>query len=177
MNLRSSIVVTVALVGVGVGLVRADDKVTLKAGDAAPDFKVKDHTGKEVKLADLKGKRFVLWFFPKAETKGCTIEGCGFRDLAAEFEKKKVVVYGVSFDKEEANAAFVKNSKFPFALLCDTDKAVAKAYGAWDAKKPDFAQRNTYVVSPEGKIEKVYTGVNPMGHPKEVLEAIPAPRE
>jgi len=144
-----------------------------KTGDVAPPFETKDHTGKDVKLADLKGKRVVLWFYPKADTPGCTMEGCGFRDLHAEFQKKGALVYGISYDKPEDNAAFAKKFNFPYLLLSDTDCAIAKAYGAHDPNQAGYPKRNTYVIGPDGKLEHVIEGVKPKFHAQELLAKLP----
>lgn len=144
----------------------------LKKGDVAPAFRVKDHTGAEVSLADQKGKRVVLWFYPKADTPGCTREGCGFRDLQAEFQQKNTVIFGMSYDTPAENAAFVQKYRFAFPLLCDTDRSVAKAYGAFDPNEADYPRRNTYVIGPDGKLEQVLEGVNAKTHPKSLLDSL-----
>lgn len=142
----------------------------LKEGDAAPDFKVNDHTGRSRSLASMKGQRVILWFYPKAETPGCTAEGCAIRDNYKDFEKYKVNIFGVSFDTEKENAAFVKNQEFPFALLCDTEKKLGAAYGVWSEGRAPYASRHTYVIGPDGNIEKIYRKVNPATHAKELLD-------
>ena len=96
----------------------------LTVGEPAPDFHAKSHAGEMVSLASQRGKNVMLRFYPKADTPGCTAEGCAIRDLSAEFEKRNTVVFGVSFDEEAENAAFVEKFDFPFALLCDTDREV-----------------------------------------------------
>src|SRR6267154_2333424 len=98
----------------------------LAVGSKAPAFRVKDHLGREVSLADLAGKNVILWFYPKADTPGCTIEGCGYRDLSGDFEKKNAVILGVSFDTIEENAAFAAKMQFPYRLLCDTGRAMTE---------------------------------------------------
>src|SRR5688572_11206148 len=94
----------------------------LKEGDAAPELGVKDHTGKLHSLNDYRGKKIVLWFYPKADTPGCTAEGCSFQKHRAAYEKKNAVILGVSFDTEAENAAFAKKFHFDFPLLCDTER-------------------------------------------------------
>jgi peroxiredoxin Q/BCP len=101
------------------------------------------------------------------------MEGCGFRDLHGEFQKKNAVVYGISYDKPADNAAFAQKFKFPYALLSDEDCAIAKAYGAFDAGSPGYPRRNTYVISPEGKLEHVIEGVKPKFHAQELLTKLP----
>jgi peroxiredoxin Q/BCP len=153
-------------------LARADDEPKpLAKGDDAPAFTAKDQDGKEVKLADLKGKRVLLWFYPKADTGGWTLEGCGFRDLSAEFEKKNVVILGISYDSPEANKAFAKKNDFPYRLLTDADKDIAKKYGAFMAKKP-YPARRSFLISADGKIEQAWAEVDPRKHAKEVLDSL-----
>jgi peroxiredoxin Q/BCP len=146
---------------------------SLEVGDAAPAFTTKDHEGKTVSLADFKGKRVVLWFYPKADTGGWTLEGCGFRDLSKDFDKKGVVILGISHDTPEANAKFAKKNGFPFELLSDTDGAISKAYGAVSPRSASYSRRNTYVIGKDGKLEKVLVDVNPTDHAKALLDALP----
>lgn len=141
-------------------------------GETAPDFSAPDHTGTQRSLSDFSGQRVVLWFYPKADTPGCSREGCGFRDLYAEFQAKGAEVLGVSYDSPADNAAFVEKYNFPYPLLSDTDQAIAKAYGAFDAGNASYPQRNTYVISGEGKLEQVLEGVNPKTHPKALLDTL-----
>src|SRR5207244_3518316 len=101
-------------------------------------------------------------------------EGCGFRDLHAEYEKKGAVVLGVSFDTVAENAAFVAKEKFPFAILCDTDRAIGVAYGAAPDAKADYAKRISYVIGPDGRIEQAIGSVNVTTHPKAVLDSLPS---
>jgi peroxiredoxin Q/BCP len=145
---------------------------TLKKGDVAPPFSLEDHEGKRVALADLKGQRVVLWFYPKADTPGCTREGCGFRDLQAEFAAKGATILGVSYDPPAENAAFAKKYRFAYRLLSDVDQAVAKAYGAWNPAEAEYPHRNTYVIGPTGHLEQVLVEVNAKTHPKSLLDAL-----
>lgn len=142
----------------------------LKVGDPAPAFSLGDHTGKIWKLADLHGKRFVLWFYPKAQTSGCTVEACGFRDHFAEFEKLNITILGISFDEPEENAEFVKNQKLVFPLLCDTKHETALAYGAWAEGRQPYPSRKSFVIDADGKIEKIYSKVDPSVHAEELLK-------
>ena len=144
----------------------------LEAGSEAPDFQVKDHTGKDVKLSNLRGKTVVLWFYPKADTPGWTAEGRGFRELISEYQEKNVQILGASFDTIDANAAFAKKFDFPFPLLCDTDRDIGMKYGACDSASAGSAKRITYVIDPEGKISQVYGKVNAADHPKELLATL-----
>lgn len=140
----------------------------LAVGDKAPPFSVKDHTGKTRTLAELSGKRVVLFFYPKADTPGCTIESCGFRDRIRDFEKAGVVVLGASFDTEADNGAFAKKHTLPFALLCDVDKSLGVAYEAADVKSP-VPKRHTIVIGADGKIERLYRTVSVKDHVDIVL--------
>ena len=144
----------------------------LQVGSQAPDFQVKDHTGNDVKLSDLRGKTIVLWFYPKADTPGWTAEGRGFRELISEYQQKNVQILGASFDTIDANAAFAKKFNFPFPLLCDTDRDIGMKYGACDSPTAGSAKRITYVIDPEGKISQVHGKVNAAEHPKELLATL-----
>jgi thioredoxin-dependent peroxiredoxin len=142
----------------------------LEPGVAAPDFEVTDHTGKTRRLSDYKGKNVVLWFYPRADTPGCTAEGCGFRDRIKQYEDRGVQILGASFDSVEANAAFAKKFGFEFPLLADTDRKLGIAYGAADDKSAGAAKRISYLIGPDGKIKKAYPKVNAAAHPEEVLK-------
>jgi thioredoxin-dependent peroxiredoxin len=146
----------------------------LKVGDTAPAFTVQTHVGKEISLASLKGKKVVLWFYPKADTPGWTTEGRGFREQSAEFRTRNVEVLGISFDTVAENAAFAQKFNFPFPLLCDTSRAIGLAYGACDDAKAGYARRISYVIDEEGKILKAYDSVSPRSHPAEVLADLDA---
>jgi peroxiredoxin Q/BCP len=144
-----------------------------KAGDPFPTAAVKaaqaeklpgKKAGDAVSVADFKGKVVVVFFYPKASTPGCTVESCGFRDLAGQFPAD-VLVIGASGDGEEAQTKFIKDHSLPFALLCDTDKKLIEPL---DIGK-GTPRRVTYVVGRDGMIAKVFTGVNPKTHPAEVL--------
>ena len=149
----------------------------LKEGDLAPDIKLRTDDGKEFRLSDLKGRRVVLYFYPKADTPGCTTEACEFRDSIAALEKKGVTVLGISPDKPAAQAKFKEKFNLPFTLLADEEKAAAQAFGVWKeknmyGKKVMGIERSTFVISPEGKIERVYSNVKAKGHAAEVLSAL-----
>jgi peroxiredoxin Q/BCP len=149
---------------------------TPKEGTPAPAFDLpfaaaKGAAGKtKLSLADLKGKNVVLYFYPKAMTPGCTTESCGFRDVNAEFEKLDTVVLGISTDKVADQNKFVEKEKLNFPLLADSEKTVAKAYGALSQR--GVASRYTFVIDRQGVIRKVYTDVKPGDHPKEVLNFV-----
>lgn len=149
----------------------------LKEGDAAPDIRLRTDSGEEFRLSSLKGKRLVLYFYPKADTPGCTTEACEFRNDIKAFVNKGVAVVGISPDKPEAQARFKQKYELPFTLLADQQKAVAEAYGVWREKnmygrKVMGIVRSTFVIGPDGKIEKVYGNVKAKGHAAQVLEAI-----
>jgi peroxiredoxin Q/BCP len=146
----------------------------LKEGDSAPDIRVRTHAGEDFRLSDLEGKRVVLYFYPKADTPGCTVEACEFRDGLKAFAKKGVVVVGVSPDKPAAQAKFKQKYGLPFTLLADEEKAAAQAYGVWKeknmyGKKVMGIARTTFVIGPDGKIEKIYGSVKAKGHAGQVL--------
>jgi peroxiredoxin Q/BCP len=152
-----------------------------KEGDKAPGFDVpatsvstvlKDKKdAKNLSLADLKGKTVVLFFYPKALTKGCTIESCGFRDLAKEFEAAGAVLVGASNDTVDLQQKFTDKEKLPYPLLADTEKKVSEAYGTTRGGK-GVPARQTFVIDRSGKVAKVYTKVSPATHPQEVLDFV-----
>ena len=147
----------------------------LKEGDAAPDIQLRTDAGEEFRLSDLKGKRVVLYFYPKADTPGCTTEACEFRDDIQGFEKKGAVVVGISPDKPAAQAKFKTKYHLPFSLLADEEKTAAEAYGVWKEKnmygrKVMGIERTTFVIGPDGTIEKIYGKVKAKGHAADVLE-------
>lgn len=141
----------------------------LKEGDPAPGFTLRDQHGTEVSLADLKGKRVVLYFYPKADTPGCTAEACSFRD-GRDRMPGDVVVLGVSKDTVEAQKKFSDGQRLNFQLLADTDGSVIKAYGVDLAF--GYAKRKTFLIDRKGRIAKIYQTVSPSGHSAEVAEAI-----
>ncbi|MEM1011956.1 MAG: thioredoxin-dependent thiol peroxidase [Planctomycetota bacterium] len=148
-------------------------------GKAAPKFDLPSSEGKNLKLADFKGKTLVLYFYPKADTPGCTTEACGFRDNADAYKKAGVQVVGVSPDPVAKVEKFAKKIELNFPLLADEDHAVCEAYGVWQeksmyGKKYMGAARTTFVINDKGKIAKVFEKVKPKGHEQEVLEAIEA---
>jgi len=149
----------------------------LKTGDKAPEIRLLTDTGEPFKLSDLQGKRVVLYFYPKADTPGCTAEACEFRDAGPELAGKGAVVVGVSPDKPAAQAKFKQKYDLPFALLADDEKKAAEAYGVWKEKnmygrKVMGIERTTFVIGPDGKIEKIYNKVKAKGHAAQVLSAL-----
>lgn len=148
----------------------------LKEGDKAPDFAVSDAAGKTVRLKDLRGKKVVLYFYPKDDTPGCTKEACSFRDSFAKFKKRGIEVLGVSLDSEKSHQKFATKYDLPFRLLADTDRAISESYGTYGEKK--FMGRTymgnnrmTFLIDEKGKIKKIYSKVKPEGHAEEVLNA------
>jgi peroxiredoxin Q/BCP len=141
----------------------------LAKGASFPEWKLVDHTGKQRSSAELAGKPYLLWYYPRASTPGCTAEGRGFRDAYAEISSAGLTVFGVSFDKPAANAEFATAEEFPFPLLSDTDRTLAVAVGA--ASKPDqwYAKRISYLVGPDGKVLVTYDDVDPKVHAGQVL--------
>lgn len=142
----------------------------IEPGASAPDFEVRDHTGKLVRLSDFRGRCVVLWFYPKADTPGCTAEGCGFRDQIQEFDAKDVQLLGISFDTVPDNAAFAKKFNFNFPLLSDTSREVGLAYGAAEEADAQYAKRVSFLIGPDGTVKKTYPKVNAATHPQEILK-------
>lgn len=143
----------------------------------APDFQLPDQTGKSHSLSKLAGKWVVLYFYPKDNTPGCTIEACAFRDSAGDFAKKQIAVLGVSKDSTRSHEKFASKYKLSFPLLSDESSEIIKKYGAWGKKRfmgKEFegVKRATYVINPQGKVVKVYEKVNPLVHAKEILSDI-----
>lgn len=147
----------------------------LEVGAKAPDFRVKDQSGQEVTLESLRGKKVVLYFYPKDDTPGCTKEACAIRDNFPEFGKLNAEVYGVSVDDEESHRKFIDKYQLPFRLLADTEKQIVEAYGAWGEKSMYGktymgVSRITYVIDENGFIAAVYPKVKPETHADELLE-------
>lgn len=145
----------------------------LQPGDAFPSWTLVDQSGARVSSKDLAGKTYLLWFYPKAMTPGCTAEGQGLRDHAQDFAGRGVVILGVSFDPPADNAAFVAKETFPFRLLSDTDRSLAVATGAAASPAAAVASRISYLVGPDGKVRKVYGTVDPRTHAASVLGDLP----
>ncbi|HEY5052551.1 MAG TPA: thioredoxin-dependent thiol peroxidase [Solirubrobacterales bacterium] len=149
----------------------------LSEGDKAPDFTLPDQNGDEIKLSDLRGETVVLYFYPRADTPGCTTQACGIRDRRAEYKAAGARVLGASPDAVEAVEKFAGKYDLDFTLLADADHAVAEAYGAWAqksmyGKKYMGVQRCTFIVDPKGKIAKVFPKVSPKTHDDAVLKAL-----
>ena len=148
-------------------------------GSPAPGFDLPASTGGRVKLGDFAGKTLVLYFYPRADTPGCTAEACGFRDSAEDYRKAGVAVVGISPDPVEDVTKFAGKFHLNFALLADADHAVCETYGVWQeksmyGKRYMGAARTTFVIGPEGRITHVFEKVKPEGHERQVLEAIRA---
>ena len=148
----------------------------IKEGDKAPDFSVRDASGNTVRLKDLRGKKVVLYFYPKDDTPGCTKEACAFRDSFAKFRKRGIEILGVSLDNEKSHQKFAQKYDLPFRLLADTERAVSESYGTYGEKK--FMGRKymgnhrmTFLIDEKGKIKKVFSKVKPEAHAEEVLKA------
>ena len=149
----------------------------LKVGQKAPDFTVMDDKGEKVKLADLKGKKVVLYFYPKDDTPGCTKEACAFRDGIDKIKKRGAVVLGVSADSVESHKKFKSKFDLNFPLLADSDKKMIEAYGVWKeksmyGKKYMGIERTTFVIDENGKIAHIFPKVKVDQHYDEVLEAL-----
>jgi peroxiredoxin Q/BCP len=149
----------------------------LEAGQAAPDFTLPDQDGNELTLSELRGQTVVLYFYPRADTPGCTVQACGVRDRRADYAAAGARVLGVSPDPVEDVKKFAGKFDLDFTLLADADHAVCDAYGTWVeksmyGKKYWGAQRATFIVDPEGRIAKVFPKVSPQTHDDVVLEAL-----
>jgi len=149
----------------------------MKVGQKAPEFSVVDDSGKTVKLSDFKGKKVVLYFYPKDDTPGCTKEACNFRDGISEIKKKGAVVLGVSADSEASHQKFKKKFELNFPLLADTEKKIIEGYEVWKEKsmygrKYMGIERTTYVIGKDGKISHIFPKVKVAEHYDEVLAAL-----
>jgi peroxiredoxin Q/BCP len=149
----------------------------LAVGTQAPEFTTTDQDGKTRKLSDFKGKKVILYFYPKDNTSGCTKEACAFRDNFAKFRQLNVEVLGVSVDGENSHKSFVQKYDLPFTLLADTDKRLVQAYGAWGeksmyGKKYMGTNRVTYLIDEAGKIAAVFPRVKPDTHAGEILAVL-----
>ena len=148
---------------------------TLKKGDKAPSFSAKDQDGNQHTLADYQGKKLVVFFYPKANTPGCTAEACDLRDNFDRFKANNYELLGVSADSAKAQASFKNKFDFPFPLLADEDKSVIQAFGVWGPKKfmgkeYDGIHRTTFVINEEGVIDDVITDVKTKAHAAQILK-------
>ena len=152
-----------------------------QAGQPAPDFDLAASGGDHVKLSDLQGKQVVLWFYPKDDTPGCTIEAKGFTAAAQRFEAADAVLLGISADGVASHDDWVAKLGIPFRLVADPDHEAIDAYGVWgvsewQGKTYEMTQRTTFLVAEDGTIARVWEKVKPEGHAEEVLAALAAPR-
>lgn len=146
-------------------------------GSKAPDFTLKDTNGNTVQLSKLKGKKVVLYFYPRDDTPGCTTEACEFRDNLARVKKKGALVFGISKDDEKSHQKFTEKYQLNFPLLADPEHKVIEKYGAWGEKSMYGKKfmgiiRSTFIVDEDGHIMKVFPKVSPEGHAEEVLSAL-----
>lgn len=148
---------------------------TLKVGDKAPNFESKDEQGNIVKLSDYTGKKLVVFFYPKANTPGCTLEACSLRDHYSDLKAAGYEILGVSADSERKQSNFKKKFNFPYPLLADEDKSVINAFGVWGPKKFmgrefDGIHRITFLINENGVIERVIDKVKTKHHAEQILE-------
>jgi peroxiredoxin Q/BCP len=148
----------------------------LKEGDAAPDFTAKNQDGEEIKLADYKGEKVVLYFYPKDDTPGCTKQACSLRDGFLKLKANNITVFGVSTDDEKSHRKFIEKYDLPFPLLADTDKEIVNKYGVYGeknmyGKKYMGTNRTTFLIDEDGKIAKIMKKVKVAEHADEVLDA------
>jgi thioredoxin-dependent peroxiredoxin len=148
-----------------------------KKGDKAPEFALSDQDGTLVRLGDLRGRKVVLYFYPKDDTSGCTVQACGIRDRIREFDAKGATVLGVSPDPVKSHVKFRSKHDLNFTLLADTDHTVAEQYGVWKEKslygrKYWGVERTTFVIAEDGRIEQVLEKVKPAQHADQVLELL-----
>jgi peroxiredoxin Q/BCP len=151
--------------------------MALKPGDTAPDFTLPDQAGNSVTLSELRGRTVVLYFYPKADTPGCTAQACGVRDHRSDYERADAVVLGVSPDPVKRVAKFDEKYGLGFPLLADTEHEVAEAYGVWVEKsmygrKYMGMERSTFVIGPDGTIKDIFHQVKPAEHDALVLDAL-----
>ncbi|MFD1884491.1 thioredoxin-dependent thiol peroxidase [Paenibacillus wenxiniae] len=151
----------------------------LQIGQPAPDFTLEASGGKEISLSDYRGRKVVLYFYPKDNTSSCTQEACDFRDSTAGYEQHGAVVLGVSPDSVKSHDKFTAKHELPFPLLADPDHAVAEAYGVWQLKKMygkeyEGIVRSTFLIDEDGNLQQEWRNVKVKGHVDAVLEAIKA---
>ena len=151
--------------------------ISLQAGDKAPYFKGVDQDDNPISLDDFKGKKLVLYFYPKDDTPGCTKEACSLRDNYRKFEKLGYSILGVSPDKSKKHRSFIEKYELPFPLLADTEKQTIMAYGAWGLKKfmgREFegVLRSTFIISEDGTIENIIDQVRTKDHGEQVLDLV-----
>ncbi|MEL7141638.1 MAG: thioredoxin-dependent thiol peroxidase [Cyanobacteria bacterium J06643_4] len=148
--------------------------MTLAIGDAAPDFSMPDADGNVVSLSSLKGQRAVLFFYPRDNTPGCTKEACAFRDVYSNLQAQNVAIFGVSTDSAKSHAKFAAKHDLPFPLLVDEDGKVGTQFGCYGLKKMYGKEymgitRSSFIIGPDGTLEKIYRKVKPEPHVAEVV--------
>jgi len=149
----------------------------LKEGDKAPDIQLESDSGEPFRLSSLKGKKVVLYFYPRADTPGCTIEACEFRDNSKKLGKKNAVIVGISPDAVKSQSKFKTKFDLPFTLLCDVDKEAAQAYGVYKeknmyGKKVMGIERTTFIIGEDGRIAKIFPKVKARGHAEQILTSL-----
>ena len=149
----------------------------LKVGDAAPDFSLLDQDGNTFRLSEQRGKKVLVWFFPKASTPGCTVQGCTLRDHNAELLEKGVVVVGISMDSVKRQKNFATKKEFPFTLIADVEGKAVKSFGAWGPKKfmgkeYEGILRSSFLIDEKGKIQHVFSKVKTKTHAADVLAVL-----
>jgi peroxiredoxin Q/BCP len=149
----------------------------LQEGDKAPEFSAMTDSGEQVSLKDLRGKKVVLYFYPKDNTSGCTREACDFRDNLARIKRKGALVYGISPDSEKSHQNFKTKYELTFPLIVDSDRKISEAYGTWKEKsmygrKFFGIERATFLIDEHGKIEKIWRKVKVAGHVDDVLASL-----
>ena len=146
------------------------------SGDKAPAFNLADHTDTKVRLSSFKGRKVLVYFYPKADTPGCTTQACGFRDNIFAFNKEGAVILGISVDDVQSHEEFAREHSLPFTILADSAKSVARSYGVLHKLMGvlEVARRDTFIVDPQGRIARHYEKVDPKGHSQFVLAELKA---
>lgn len=151
--------------------------MVLQVGDIAPEFLSKDQDGKEVRLSDYKGKKVILYFYPKDDTPGCTTQACNLRDNYEALQSKGYQVLGVSVDNEKSHVKFIKKFNLPFPLLADTEHEIVEAYGVW-VEKSMYGRtymgtaRTTFVINEDGVIQEIFQKIDTANHTDQILSKI-----
>lgn len=145
--------------------------LSLQVGTPAPDFSAQTTSGNTIRLTDYRGKKVVLYFYPKDDTPGCTVEACGLRDQYQKIRELGAEILGVSVDDTVSHQKFTQKYQLPFQLVADTDKKITKSYGALN-EKWSMAKRVTFIIDERGKILKVFDSVSPQSHAQEVIDTL-----
>jgi peroxiredoxin Q/BCP len=149
--------------------------MSLKENEIAPDFELLNQDSENVQLSQYRGQNVVLYFYPKDDTPGCTTEACGFRDNYDKFKENNIIIFGVSPDSAKSHTKFIEKFQLPFPLLADVEHKVCELFGVWGLKTMMGKEyygvlRTTFVISPEGKILKIFENVKPTNHFQEILD-------